>query len=67
MCFRKELKKYNASLRSGSGTEDIQKPNLWYFDMLFFLADQETPRKDGRDNIEDISADSINEVCRKYR
>lgn len=53
-CFRKELKKYNSSLKSGTGTEDIYKPSLWYFDMLTFLTDQETPRQDGRDNIEEI-------------
>lgn len=49
-CFRKGLKKYNVSLKSGSGTEDVHKPNLWYFDLLLFLNDQETPRQ-GRDTI----------------
>nr|CAH7750936.1 unnamed protein product [Callosobruchus chinensis] len=29
-CFRKELKKYNESLKSGTGTEEVHKPNLWY-------------------------------------
>lgn len=35
-CFRKELKKYTTSLKTGSGTEDVYKPNLWYFDLLLF-------------------------------
>nr|CAH7735349.1 unnamed protein product [Callosobruchus chinensis] len=49
-CFRKELKKYNASLKSETGTEEVHKPNLWYFDLLLFLNDQETPRQ-GRDTM----------------
>ncbi|XP_069675786.1 uncharacterized protein [Periplaneta americana] len=61
-CFRKELKKYNASLTSGSGTEDVQKPNLWYFDKLLFLTDQEMPWQHGADNPEDTGAGSNNET-----
>nr|CAH7755426.1 unnamed protein product [Callosobruchus chinensis] len=49
-CFRKELKKYNASLKSETGTGEVHKPNLWYFDLLLFLNDQETPRQ-GRDTM----------------
>ncbi|KAL1488632.1 hypothetical protein ABEB36_014432 [Hypothenemus hampei] len=41
----KELSKVNKSIRSGAGDEDIYKPSLWYFDLLSFLNDQETPRK----------------------
>lgn len=61
-CFRKELKKYNNSLKSGSGTEEIQKPNLWYFDLLLFLSDQETPRQDGMDTLEEIIGSPRNQV-----
>lgn len=43
-CFRKELKKVMQSKKSGSGTEDIYKPHLWYYEYLLFLTDQETPR-----------------------
>lgn len=43
-CFRKELKKVMQSKKSGSGTEDIYKPHLWYYEHLLFLTDQETPR-----------------------
>lgn len=61
-CFRKELKKYKNSLTSGSGTEDIHKPNLWYFDLLLFLSDQETPRQDVMDTIEESIASPDNKV-----
>jgi hypothetical protein len=30
---------------SGAGADDIYRPNLWYFNDLLFLEDQETPRK----------------------
>jgi hypothetical protein len=49
--YRKELKKVKASSRSGSGTEDIYQPKLWYFTLLTFLNDQEEPRS-SRSNIE---------------
>lgn len=61
-CFRKELKKYNASLKSGSATEDLRKPNLWYFDLLSFLTDQETPRKSGRETIDETISSPCSEV-----
>lgn len=43
--FRKEIKKIKESQRSGAGTDDIYQPNLWYFQYLIFLSDQETPRE----------------------
>ncbi|KAK4882653.1 hypothetical protein RN001_005972 [Aquatica leii] len=43
-CFRKEYKKVINSKRSGTGTEDVYKPTLWYFDLLLFLKDDEMPR-----------------------
>ncbi|CAH1967895.1 unnamed protein product, partial [Acanthoscelides obtectus] len=49
-CFRKELKK-TRSAQSGMGAEDLCRPNLWYFNLLMFLTDQETPRHDGMDTI----------------
>lgn len=43
--FRKELKKVESSKKSGSGTEDVYIPKLWYFNLLIFTTNQETPRK----------------------
>ncbi|XP_047505781.1 uncharacterized protein LOC125050180 isoform X1 [Pieris napi] len=40
--YRKELKKHLQSMKSGSGTDDIYQPTLWYFNEMFFLQDQET-------------------------
>lgn len=42
--FRKELKKVNASQKSGAGADEIYHPHLWYFNELLFLQDHETPR-----------------------
>lgn len=39
--FRKELKKVKASYGSGTGSDHIYVPSLWYFNQLFFLKDQE--------------------------
>ncbi|CAG4992834.1 unnamed protein product [Colias eurytheme] len=44
-CFRKEMKKVKASTRSGASTDDIYEPTLWYFHLLDFLTDHETPRE----------------------
>lgn len=41
--FRKELKKVEGSKRSGSSTDDVYTPSLWYFDLFLFTKDQETP------------------------
>lgn len=35
--------KIEKSKRSGSGTEDIYKSHLWYFNLLTFLIQHETP------------------------
>ncbi|XP_072934535.1 uncharacterized protein [Epargyreus clarus] len=40
--YRKELKKHLQSMKSGSGTDDIYEPTLWYFKDMIFLQDQES-------------------------
>lgn len=58
--FRKELKKkIKESMRTGSGADEVYQPKLWYFELLRFLSDQETPRPSSS-NID--SQDSENEV-----
>ncbi|XP_075056494.1 uncharacterized protein LOC142142508 [Mixophyes fleayi] len=42
--YKKELNKVEASKKSGAAAEDVYVPKLWYFDMLHFVKDQETPR-----------------------
>lgn len=52
-CFRKEYKKAIASWRSDTSTENTYIPNLWYFDSLLFLKDQEVPTSTvGNDNLD---------------
>lgn len=57
--FRKELKKIKESMRTGSGADEVYQPKLWYFELLRFLSDQETPRPSSS-NID--SQDSENDV-----
>ncbi|KAF5291436.1 hypothetical protein FQR65_LT01747 [Abscondita terminalis] len=38
---RKEFNKVERSMRSGRGSDDIYSPNLWYYDLLMFIKDQE--------------------------
>lgn len=42
--YRKELRKVLDSERSGAGADDIYVPHLWYYELMSFLQDQETPR-----------------------
>ncbi|XP_076061488.1 uncharacterized protein LOC143037246 [Oratosquilla oratoria] len=39
--FRKEMKKVNASMKSSARHEDVYVPQLWYYNLLLFLKDQE--------------------------
>ncbi|XP_023288149.1 uncharacterized protein LOC111673968 [Orussus abietinus] len=42
--YKKELKKQQLSQTFGAGAEETYTPRLWYFHLLDFLYDQETPR-----------------------
>lgn len=42
--FRKEAKKVQDSMRSGSGTDDVYTPTWAYYEDLMFLKDQEAIR-----------------------
>ncbi|KAJ8926245.1 hypothetical protein NQ314_021409 [Rhamnusium bicolor] len=43
--FRKEFKKSKkVPKKTGSSTDDVYVPNLWYYDLLLFTAHQEEPR-----------------------
>ncbi|XP_022162645.1 uncharacterized protein LOC111028339 [Myzus persicae] len=58
--YRKELKKVKESTRTGSGADDVYQPKLWYFNILSFLDDQDTPRN-SRSNIESDDENSVSE------
>ncbi|KAJ8953479.1 hypothetical protein NQ318_023600, partial [Aromia moschata] len=58
--YRKELAKVNKSIRSGSGEDEIYKPSLWYFDLLHFLNDQETPRQ-SRNTMDENEESAVDE------
>lgn len=62
--FRKELKKVNKSKKSGTGSEDVYTPTLWYFKLLLFTSDQEEALQPiSNDNDDDMDAEvSDNEV-----
>jgi Alcohol dehydrogenase transcription factor Myb/SANT-like len=61
-CFRKEFKKFMDSKKSGTGTEEVYKPTLWYYELLLFLKDQEMPREPVGF---DIPRDEISRVSNK--
>ncbi|XP_069186498.1 uncharacterized protein [Procambarus clarkii] len=42
--YRNEKKKVGVSKKSGASTDSIYKQVLWYYDLLEFLQDQDTPR-----------------------
>lgn len=71
--YRKELAKVNKSNRSGAGEDEVYKPTLWYFDLLRFINDHETPResKNTMDEdweeevIEEVSSYLFNSICYK--
>ncbi|MCL4167768.1 UNVERIFIED_CONTAM: hypothetical protein GTU68_001426 [Idotea baltica] len=54
--YRKELKKVQTSKKSGAGLIDVYAPNLWYFENLDFLNDQEISRE-SLTNIEENESD----------
>lgn len=41
-CFRKEMKKIEASMKPGASTDEAYTLFLWYYDLMLFLKDQET-------------------------
>lgn len=58
--FKKELLKVKSSQKSGSGTDDIYVPKLWYYNLLTFIIDQDVPRS-SRSNIskDDEETDNV--------
>ncbi|KAL4107341.1 hypothetical protein QTP88_017703 [Uroleucon formosanum] len=63
--YRRELKKVKSSIRSGAGTDVIYKPNLWYYNKLDFLRDQEGQTQGISamdDNKISVEMDQINET-----
>lgn len=65
--YRKEVSKVNKSIKSGAGEDEVYKPSLWYFDLLHFLYDQETPRqsRNTMDENEESVVDEPPEQARK--
>lgn len=57
--FRKELKKQNDSLVSGSSVDEVYTPKLSYFYLLMFLKDQEIPHE-GMSSTSSVSPSFIN-------
>jgi hypothetical protein len=60
--FRRELKKVKDCTHSGMSSEQVYEPHLWYFDLLSFTVDQETPRK-GKSSMDSDNEDNATEVC----
>ncbi|XP_011858850.1 PREDICTED: uncharacterized protein LOC105556373 [Vollenhovia emeryi] len=56
--FNIENAKIKSSMKSGIGTDDVYKPNLWYFNNLKYLEAYCTPRK-SRNSIEKNSTEQL--------
>jgi len=78
--YRRELKKVKQSMHSGAGSDDVYSPTLWYFPLLSFLSDQETPRSSASnldeptDKVSEATSIIIflfiifkNTFCKKYK
>lgn len=59
--YRKELKKVREATKSGASADDVYLPKLWYYNLLHFLDDQETPRQ-SRSNLSEDEQVGNNEV-----
>lgn len=59
--FRREHKKVLSSMRSGSGSDDVYVPSLWYYDLLLFLRDQDIPRQSTSNILDDNDERSSDE------
>ena len=53
--FRKESKKISVSMRLGVSVDDVYAPQLWYYNLLLFLKDQEVSRL-SVSNLDDVSS-----------
>ncbi|KAL1487819.1 hypothetical protein ABEB36_015469 [Hypothenemus hampei] len=42
--FLAQHRKYLKSLKSGAGSDDIEKPSLWYYEYMLFVAEHFIPR-----------------------
>ena len=63
---RKDKKKYEASLKSGTSPDNVYEPSLWYYHLFDFLKDQDIPRG-SRTNIEDESDLEVRKInCSFY-
>lgn len=58
---RKEKKKQQSSMKTGTSTEDVYQPKLWYYHKFDFLGDQETPRE-STSNLDSDQEDAASEV-----
>ncbi|KAF5274616.1 hypothetical protein FQA39_LY07228 [Lamprigera yunnana] len=52
--YRKELKNHFQPVKSGSSTDDIYEPTLWYYDEMVFLQDQDSA-SDSQSNMDSQS------------
>lgn len=56
--FRKEFNKWNETRnKTGSSTDSVHVPSLWYYNQLLFTKEQETPEK----SISNLSDDENND------
>ncbi|XP_011863271.1 PREDICTED: uncharacterized protein LOC105559523, partial [Vollenhovia emeryi] len=53
--FNSENAKVRTSMKSGIGSENVYRPNLWYYDALKFLEEHIIPRKSRTSHLPNIT------------
>lgn len=57
--FRRELKKVKESKLPGNNCDTVYEPVLWYFPLLYFIAQSEEERKEKSDDDDDFFTDPL--------
>lgn len=57
--YRKEKKKVEESKRSGTGTNDVYVPTLWYYHLLKFLDDDQAMPRSSRSNMDENDCSQV--------
>ncbi|KAF5308389.1 hypothetical protein FQR65_LT06209 [Abscondita terminalis] len=52
--YARELKKVNASKQTGTGSDDVYKPSLWYYKLFDFFEETSEPSRRGIDTLDDV-------------
>ncbi|KAL4719703.1 hypothetical protein ACJJTC_007892 [Scirpophaga incertulas] len=64
---RNEKKKVKDSLKSGTSTDDVYQPSLWYYELLDFVDDQETARDPISNFVDSVESEELAKPVHRAR